>query len=260
MIRASPAISSAVSPFIRRPIANAAICDGVASPSTMSSMAAAASVSRSERPSTTLTIISLMAIIGYLPAGIERRRRRPASPVDAATTSRKFWSRILPPSVKIDSGWNWTPYSGSSRWRRPMTSAVCRLGVDDQAVGQGARGRPPASGSGRPGTGSACPRRGRHRRGGSCEVLPCSSSGALTILAPYAAAMAWWPRQTPRIGSLPTNRSMTAMQTPASSGRARARREHDAVGLHRLDVLDGQASLRRTSTSAPSSQRYWYRL
>src|SRR5205823_2937370 len=61
MIRARPAISSAVPPFIRRPIANAAICEGVASPSTMSSIAAAASVSRREWPSTTLTTISLIA-------------------------------------------------------------------------------------------------------------------------------------------------------------------------------------------------------
>src|SRR6186997_1798629 len=62
MIRARPAISSAVSPFILRAVTNAEICDGVANPSTMSSMAAAASVSRSERPSTTLTIISLIAM------------------------------------------------------------------------------------------------------------------------------------------------------------------------------------------------------
>src|SRR5215217_4363078 len=74
MIRASPAISSALSPFIRRAVANAAICDGVASPSTMSSMAAAASVSRSERPSTTLTIISLIAI--RLPPSRSGRRHR----------------------------------------------------------------------------------------------------------------------------------------------------------------------------------------
>jgi len=35
---------------------------------------------------------------------------------------RKFFNSILPSSVRIDSGWNCTPWLGYSRWRRPMIS------------------------------------------------------------------------------------------------------------------------------------------
>src|SRR5581483_12164825 len=35
----------------------------------------------------------------------------------AAPVARKFPSTFLPCSVRIASGWNWTPSTGSSRWR-----------------------------------------------------------------------------------------------------------------------------------------------
>jgi len=40
---------------------------------------------------------------------------------------RKLRSRPRPSVVRIDSGWNWTPYTARSRWRNPMISptAVC---------------------------------------------------------------------------------------------------------------------------------------
>src|SRR5207342_2994901 len=37
--------------------------------------------------------------------------------------SRKFFSNACPCSVRIDSGWNCTPSTGCSRWRRPMISS-----------------------------------------------------------------------------------------------------------------------------------------
>ena len=35
---------------------------------------------------------------------------------------RKFSSIFMPSSVKMDSGWNWTPWMGNSLWRSPMIS------------------------------------------------------------------------------------------------------------------------------------------
>src|SRR5207342_1523192 len=38
--------------------------------------------------------------------------------------SRKFFSNACPCSVRIDSGWNCTPCTGCSRWRKPMISSM----------------------------------------------------------------------------------------------------------------------------------------
>ena len=55
-------------------------------------------------------------------------RRAPAGPAGARSAarderlrSRKFSSSRRPCSVQIDSGWNWTPQCGRSRWERPIT-------------------------------------------------------------------------------------------------------------------------------------------
>ena len=37
-------------------------------------------------------------------------------------TASQFASIRWPPSVSTDSGWNWTPSTGSSRWRMAMTT------------------------------------------------------------------------------------------------------------------------------------------
>ena len=39
------------------------------------------------------------------------------------------------------------------------------------------------------------------------------------MVAPYAWQMAWWPRQTPSIGTVPFSSRATSTITPASSGR-----------------------------------------
>ena len=46
-----------------------------------------------------------------------------ANHVEASTRFRKLRSNALPCPVRIDSGWNWTPTNGSSRWRTPMISS-----------------------------------------------------------------------------------------------------------------------------------------
>ena len=37
--------------------------------------------------------------------------------------ARKFARMSLPCGVSTDSGWNWTPSAGSSRWRTPITTS-----------------------------------------------------------------------------------------------------------------------------------------
>lgn len=63
IIRAQPVISSTVSPFIRRPVINAAIWAGVASPSMISVITAAASASERSCPSTTAWMPSLIIVM-----------------------------------------------------------------------------------------------------------------------------------------------------------------------------------------------------
>src|SRR5690606_26492230 len=48
--------------------------------------------------------------------------------------SRKFSSSAWPCSVRMDSGWNCTPWTGCSRWRRPMTSSKPPAASSVQAV------------------------------------------------------------------------------------------------------------------------------
>ena len=50
------------------------------------------------------------------------------------------------------------------------------------------------------------------------EVFPCIGLPARTISPPYAAPIAWWPRQTPKIGMRGPKRRMASTETPASVG------------------------------------------
>ena len=67
--------------------------------------------------------------------GEEGERGHAAPLVRMPASVRKLASSAWPCSVAMLSGWNWTPWIGSSRWRRPITDAVGRGRVDDQAVG-----------------------------------------------------------------------------------------------------------------------------
>ena len=50
------------------------------------------------------------------------------------------------------------------------------------------------------------------------DSLPCTSVGARTTLPPKAWPIAWWPRQTPRIGIVGDALAITSRQMPASFG------------------------------------------
>src|SRR5262249_25421922 len=100
---------------------------------------------------------------------------------------RKFLRSCFPSIVKIDSGWNWTPSTGSRRWRRPMISPSSAHAVISSASGIVSRmtasewyrvatkGLPSPANSPRP----ACL---------IAEVLPCIWVLARATVAPYA-----WP-------------------------------------------------------------------
>ena len=68
--------------------------------------------------------------------GRDRRRSRPLRPVVRA---RKLAMRSWPPMVRIDSGWNCTPSTSSSRWRSPMTMPSSVSAVISSTSGTDAR-------------------------------------------------------------------------------------------------------------------------
>jgi hypothetical protein len=91
-------------------------------------------------------------------------------------------------------------------------------------------------------------------------VLPCISSCARTILPPKAAPMLWWPRHTPRMGSLPAKCWMAATEMPASAGEQgpgeMTSRSMAPASSRRWISSTVISSLRTTVTSAPSSPKY----
>ena len=50
-------------------------------------------------------------------------------------SERKFWRIFIPPSVAMDSGWNWTPETANSLWRRPMISPSAVSAVTSRQSG-----------------------------------------------------------------------------------------------------------------------------
>ena len=113
---ARPAISSTVSPLVRSAIRKAAICPSLPLPAMISpSTAPACSWLRSRR----VASASMAAVRTSL--GIGKCERLTAwRAVVAQASARKLASMSLPRSVRTDSGWNWTPSTGSSRWRMPI--------------------------------------------------------------------------------------------------------------------------------------------
>ena len=92
------------------------------------------------------------------------------------------------------------------------------------------RGRRPASGSGRPAAGSGRPAK--------MPAPSCSISASLPWIGspridrpPNASTIAWWPRQTPSVGTPASGKARAAsIEIPASGGRAGARRDHEPLG------------------------------
>src|SRR6218665_2164201 len=73
-------------------------------------------------------------------------------------------------------------------------------------------------------------------------VLPCINCRARTMVPPNAAPMLWWPRHTPRIGSLPAKCPIAGTEMPASAGNAlqgdRVVAKHLDIGTEFAQVLD----------------------
>src|SRR5207302_2001731 len=100
--------------------------------------------------------------------------------------------------VSTDSGWNWTPSTGSSRWRTAITSPSSQVAEISSSSGTRAAAsewyRPASNAGGRPAkrpTPSWC----------TGLALPWTSRRAKPISPPKASTIAWWPRQTPSGGS-----------------------------------------------------------
>ena len=127
---------------------------------------------------------------------LEQRRRTSASPGSCAAAAG-------PRPVSTDSGWNCTPCIGHSRWRSAHDRAVVVGARRDLERRRAAR---PAT---RPASGSASPRSGCGEAGEDALAVVldrprscrASARGARTTRPPNASPIAWWPRQTPRIGT-----------------------------------------------------------
>ena len=144
------------------------------------------------------------------PRGLRRRRPEPGEEVPEERLARRGQDRL---------GMELHAFHGGSRCRRPMISPSSRPGRDLEARGQARALRRRASGSGSPRTGSAGPRRRPGRRGGSATSCRGPAPGARTTTPPNTSPIAWWPRQTPRIGMRSAHATdHRASRCPASAG------------------------------------------
>ena len=78
---------------------------------------------------------------------------------------------------------------------------------------------------------------------------------ARTIRPPKTWPIAWWPRQTPKTGTVGAARSISFRQMPASSGVPGPGETTIASGSARSTASTVILSLRWTTTSAPSPPR-----
>ncbi|OHE84276.1 MAG: hypothetical protein A2190_13705 [Lysobacterales bacterium RIFOXYA1_FULL_69_10] len=92
------------------------------------------------------------------------------------------------------------------------------------------------------------------------EVLPCMIDLARTTSPPNACPRLWWPRHTPRIGVVAPSSRITSTDTPASFGVHGPGEITMRSGASAWICATVSASLRTTSTSAPSTCRYCTRL
>ena len=160
-----------------------------------------------------------------------------------------------------DSGWNCTPQTGYFRWRTAWISLAssCARAVTTSSRGsdKGAAIREwyriTSSGEGSPLNRSvpSCT---------TCDVFPCITRPARTTFPPYASTIAWWPRQTPRIGIVPPSCLTSGTEMPASEGVQGPGEITIAAGAIVATSWTVIRSFRKTSTSTPNSPRYWTRL
>ena len=152
IVRAKPTTSAGRSPFMASAMSSAAICDGCARPSMISSIAAAASS-----------------------AVRSCRRCSFSSSAGNITAPGNCAAACLPSPVSTDSGWNWTPWIGNCRCRTPMSVPSSVRAETSSASGSGSRDDQRVIAPGRR-TAATRPRRRRGRRAGSSR--PCRASAA----------------------------------------------------------------------------------
>ena len=89
------------------------------------------------------------------------------------------------------------------------------------------------------------------------EVLPCLISPAPVTRPPKASQMHWCPRHTPSTGARPAKRRASSVERPAPDGLPGPGEMTTRSGFSASHASTVVWSLRRTSTSSPSSARYW---
>ena len=233
---ANPAISSAVSPFVRSATRKPAIWAGVSSPSMIEPISSRASARERWWPSSS----SWIAGPTITPA-----------PGSSSPSSG-------PSGVSTLSGWNWTPSIGNVVVPNTHHLAVCRV-RGDRELGRDARVLP-ASGTDRPRPRPGGPRRRRGRRGESC--WPCRAAtawhGRRCRRRPRRSA--WWPRQTPSVGIVGPSALISSIETPAVSGRPGPGETTSRSNPAARAASTVIASFRTVTTSAPSSSNRCTRL
>ena len=217
------------------------------------------SAPRSARPSMiSASTAEAWSAVRWSPAQTASIARVTMSLGIGSASPRKFRSRCFPCGVSTDSGWNWTPSAGSSRWRAPITTSpqggahlelVREVGVGDQRVvaagDQRARQRRRRS---------SC-RRARPRRPCRGPARPGRRGRRRPRPAPGGRGRRRAPACRPRRRRGPPR----PRSRPRPACRARARRRAGRAPRSSSSPTSA-LSLRTTSTSAPSSPRYWTRL
>ena len=231
--RAQPTISSSVSPFIRS--------------ATSERRRSAPGRPRRASPAPSRSCVSSHREVVALDQRLDRLGDHAASPPWRGSSAIS----VARAGVSTDSGWNCTPCTAASRWRRPMTSPSGVAGGHDQHVGQRLDRRQRVVAAG-------LERVGRPARGGEPSWLDLvglavhEPAGAVdhaaVDLEDHLVAEAHAEDRHAARGALDQRRA----ETPASAGRARAGGD-DQVGRRQRSASSAvTASLRSTRTSAPA--------
>ena len=129
---AAAAISPIVSFLTRSPTVSAAIITGVTSPLMIRRISDSISSWKISRCSIVRWSASCSVMAMVVPVvDAFASKRRPAGAVEEIARAAR-----LPCSVRIASGWNCTPSTGSSRWRTPMISPSSVVAVTSSAAGR----------------------------------------------------------------------------------------------------------------------------
>ena len=238
---ARPASSSVVSPFVRSAMRKPAICVSEASPRMIS---ARTSLVSAHRQVLALGERSMAFVRTGLGKWDCRRGSSAAGPVRAASGRTR---------VELDA------FDGKLSVTDAHDHASAGRG-DVEAVGQ-VGGRRRASGSAPRRDPAACPRRRPGRRARSSWSCRAPAAWRTTLAAERLARSTGGRGRRPRVGTpCSGKRSSRSTQTPASFGVHGPGETTTRSGTRSSSSSTSATSLRTTSSSAPSSPRYWTRL